>query len=102
MEKPCYLIDILPEQVSGGNAGQYFAIEKYFLKDRALKKFSDKITAILLMLNCYYDFKVDRKGKWKRNPSPKKLAGLLHSCIQRQDGTVSILIGGEDTMAVVK
>ena len=53
------------------------------------------------MLNCYYDFKVDCKGKWKRNSSPQKLAGLLHSCIQHQAGTVSILIGGEDTMAVV-
>ena len=31
LEGPYWIVDILPEQVSAGAAGQYFAVERYFL-----------------------------------------------------------------------
>ena len=31
LEKPYWLIDVLPKQVPAGSAGQYFKAERYFL-----------------------------------------------------------------------
>ena len=32
LQAPCWIIDILPEQVPADGPGQYFAVEKYFLE----------------------------------------------------------------------
>ena len=38
LTKPCWIIDILPEQVPGNGPGQFFAIEKAFLHDPDLRR----------------------------------------------------------------
>ncbi len=72
--RPCWIIDILPEQVPENSPGQYFAIEKVFLHDPDLRR---KQTNLLLKLNCYYDLTLVRDEEEIRNPAPKELADLI-------------------------
>ena len=75
LEKPCWIIDILPERVPEGSGGQYFAAEKLFLRDPALRQ---RQASFLLKLNCYYDFVLaDAEGRENRNPDPETLLGLV-------------------------
>lgn len=58
LNKPYWVIDILPEQVPEDSAGRYFAIERYFLQQPGITDIHNRFTAILLKLNCYSDFLV--------------------------------------------
>ena len=44
LSKPYWIVDILPKQVPANSGGQYFTIEKYFLKsphvDAIYRKFA--------------------------------------------------------------
>ena len=79
LEGPYYIVDILPEQVPSNASGQYFAIEKYYLRLDRIRSIRQSFAEILLGLNCYYDITVsfDSCESWERNPDPEKLAGLL-------------------------
>ena len=61
LEKPYWLIDILPKQVPAGSAVQYFKAERYFLT--WLDEISWKFARILIRLNCYYDLQVSTDGE---------------------------------------
>ena len=52
LQTPCWIIDILPAQVPAESAGQYFAVEKYFLKEQ-LAEIKQKHINVILKLNCY-------------------------------------------------
>ena len=45
LEKPCWVIDILPERVPEDSEGQYFTIEKYYRREPQVsllrRKFAD-------------------------------------------------------------
>lgn len=74
LEKPYWVIDILPKQVPANSRGQYFKIEEYFLahpqKDIIRRKFAN----ILMKLNCYDDIDVCYNlEEWCPNPTPEKL-----------------------------
>ena len=73
LEKPYWVIDLLPEQVPEKSGGQFFAAEKWFLKDPDLRR---KQIDFLLKLNCYYDLTVVRDEGEIRNPEPRELAAL--------------------------
>lgn len=72
--KPYWIIDILPEQVPENSPGQYFAIEKYFLRDPDLRR---KQTDLLLKLNCYSDLTLVRDEAEIKNPDPEKWPDLI-------------------------
>ena len=82
LEKPYWIADILPEQVSKNAEGQYFAVERWYLQPERLETLRRKFAGILLRLNCYYDMAVsfDNCGSWEMNPDPgafsDKLAAL--------------------------
>ena len=88
---PYRVIDILPERVPENSPGQYSAVERYFLKDKALRR---RQAELLLKLNCYYDltFVLPRPDGTEEeifNPAPEtvtKLVGREYLCV---------LIGGE-------
>ena len=42
LQKPYWIIDILPEQVPADSPGQYFAVEKYFLGKEQLDRIKQK------------------------------------------------------------
>ena len=62
LEKPYWVIDILPKQVPADSRGQYFEIEEYYLEHPQIDIIYKKFTNILLKLNCYEDFVVSRDG----------------------------------------
>ena len=82
LEGPYWIVDILPEQVSANAAGQYFAVERYFLQPERIVPLRRKYAEILLRLNCYYDMAVsfDSCMSWEINPAPEdfteRVAGL--------------------------
>ena len=87
LEKPCWVIDLLPCRVPADTGGQFFRIEPRFLKDRRLRC---TFVSVLLKLNCYYDFLVFRgeSDEYVANPKPKK----LEKWVLRDKEGLSILI----------
>ncbi len=76
LEGPYWIVDILPEQVPAHAAGQYFAVERYFLRRSRIVPLRRKYAEILLRLNCYYDMAVsfDSCMTWETNPDPEAFA----------------------------
>ena len=79
LEKPYWIMDILPKQVPKDSPGQYFAIEEYYLQEPQRTKVRQKYLSVLLKLNCYYDLAVsaDCGDHWNENPDPKTLQEWL-------------------------
>ncbi len=77
LEKSYRVVDFLPEQVPEGSAGQFFAVEKYYMDPQRMKGFRKKFADILLKLNCYYNFSVceAQEGVFTDNPDPEWLEG---------------------------
>ena len=71
LEKPYWVIDLLPEQVPADSPGQFFAVEKHFRREPRHAALLRKRADLLLKLNCYRDFCVDGETV---NPAPAELA----------------------------
>ena len=82
LEKPYWIVDILPKQVAKNSAGQYFAIEQYYLSEPKNSELRTKYANLVLKLNCYYDivllddFAQDYEYG-ELNPDPDKLVGCF-------------------------
>ena len=76
LEGPYWIVDILPEQVPTDAAGQYFAVERYFLQPERIVPLRRKYAELLLRLNCYADMAVsfDSCASWETNPDPEAFA----------------------------
>ena len=110
LNKPYWVIDILPKQVPANGKGQYFKIEKYYLEHPQIDDIYRKFTNILLKLNCYNDINVSHDGdKWITNPAPHELeAALLGGLADKQmfyiilkSADVLITVSGDDTYMTV-
>ena len=79
LEGPYWIVDILPEQVSAHAAGQYFAVERYFLQPERIAPLRRRYAEILLRLNCYFDMAVsfDACATWETNPDPETFAARV-------------------------
>ena len=76
LEGPYWIVDILPEQVPADAAGQYFAVERYFLQRSRIVPLRRTFAELLLRLNCYADMAVsfDSCASWETNPDPESFA----------------------------
>ena len=110
LEKPYWVIDILPKQVPANSRGQYFEIEKYYLEQPQLDIIYKKFTDILLKLNCYEDMDFSSDGeKWKTNPLPQEIKAAMMQCmadkqmlyIDMKPIDVMIIVSGDDTYMTV-
>ena len=110
LNKPYWVIDILPKQVPADGGGQYFRIEKYFLEHPQIDEIYRKFIHILLKLNYYEDIEVSHDGvEWITNPAPHELeAALLGSMADKQmfyiilkSADVLITVSGDDTYMTV-
>lgn len=72
LNKPYWIVDILPKQVPKDSPGQYFTIEDYFLKGQ-LAEIKQKHINVILKLNCYLDLSLDGE----LNPSPDRTAAIM-------------------------
>ncbi len=96
LNKPCWVIDILPEQVPKEKAERYFAVEKYYLQPSMMSDLHRRFTDILLKLNCYSDFLVSFPDTDREicNPSPDLLASWINS----EEKDLCIVLSGEDAL----
>ena len=85
MDLEYWIIDILPERVPEGGAGQYFAVERFLIQEqgRAIKQ---KHLDLILKLNCYMNISLDDAPRV--NPSPEEIAEAVFG------RHVNILLGG--------
>ena len=80
IEKPYWIIDVLPKQVPASSPGRYFTIEKYLLSH--LEDLCRKFAGVLLKLNCYRDLMVSMDGEnWTGDFAPEDLERFLMNSI---------------------
>lgn len=72
LKMPYWVIDFLPQQVPMDSPGQFFAVEKYFLKEERLAEIKQKHVNVILKLNCYRQIVLD--GETEVNPPPEHVA----------------------------
>lgn len=93
LEKPYWIIDILPMQVPKDSPGQYFAVEDFFLKEQLAEIKKKHINAIL-KLNCYMDITIDDE----KNPAPERIRdAMLDRYVNIMLGDAMILSEPDDT-----
>ena len=107
LEKSYRVVDFLPEQVPEGSAGQFFAVEKYYMNPERMKDFRKKFADILLKLNCYYNFSVceAREGAFTDNPDPEwleeKVLGNADLCVLLPEEETLITLYRDDLYMTV-
>ena len=72
LQKPYWIIDILPKQVPKDSPGQYFAIEDFFLEE-LLSEIKKKHINVILKLNCYMDITIDDEN----DPAPEQIRDMM-------------------------
>ena len=77
LKKPYYVIDFLPMQVPKGSEGQFFDVERHYLRNA--KEIHNKFTDIILKLNCYYDLEFIVDDKSQINPKPNVIEKNIKS-----------------------
>ncbi len=111
LSEPYVLIDSLPMQVPADCGGQYFAVDRWMQKPQQKERLFRKFAAVLLKLNCYFDFQVcfDCNGQWEQNPDPETVADWFVACANAENpGSHRLLVlsdtenalftvGGDDT-----
>ena len=108
LEKPCWVIDFLPEQVSAHSAGQFFAVERFYLREPRYAALRRSFADILLKLNCYYDLEVGapEEGQPERNPAPERLFSRVTEnqkdlCVLLPEVSALITLNRDDTHMTV-
>lgn len=77
LQMPCWIIDILPEQVPKDSPGQYFSVEKFFLETERMADIKQKHINLALKLNCYRRISINEEKEY--NPSPERIAEEMRS-----------------------
>jgi hypothetical protein len=98
LEKPYWIVDIIPERVPKDSPGRYFAIEQYFLEESRILELRRKQLGMLLRLNCYCGFTVsfDAGLHWVMNPAPEEMERRL---LQKERvGDIHIMVDGGKSM----
>lgn len=89
LQTPYWVIDILPKQVPASSPGQYFAVERYFLKGQRLADIKQRHINMVLKLNCYKDLSIDEEPE--ANPSPERIAEEMlqrYLCLMVDDAMI--------------
>ena len=89
LEKPYWILDILPKQVQEGSPGQFFAVERYFLEPSRLAAVKENHVRTILKLNCYRSLSMDEGTEM--NPPPEEIAKAVrtrHVCLMVDDAMI--------------
>ena len=101
LEKPYWIVDILPERVPADSPGRYFDVEQYCLDEPRVTELRRKQLGVLLKLYCYcsFTFSFDVGLHWVKNPAPAEIERrLLKNGLA---GSIHIMIDGGKTMIVL-
>lgn len=99
LEKPCYVIDFLPERVPPGSKGQFFAVEYFLLNSAKHTAIKDKFVNVLLKLMCYYPVAVLWNG-WIERPAPEVIENAISEIMINHSGTLNVLFLEENALLV--
>lgn len=97
LEKPCYIIDFLPQQVPEQAPDNFYEVENYLLNEYELYGLKDKYIKIILKVMCYYRITVQWNG-WIENPSPEKIADIIDTIMKNHSGWVDIVLPDKDVL----
>lgn len=98
LEKICYVIDILPSQMA--DFDKYSDIEEYYLQEKELEKFAEKIVNIAIKIQGYHEFEIFH-GTWKRNVALGELAELVRKTIRSKDGFLNMMSKKENMLLAI-
>ena len=90
LEKPYWIVDILPKQVAKNSNGQYFAIEQYYLREPQSSELRKKYAHLILKLNCYYDILVLSSLKTQQRRKLSQMAFLSVQMSRRKSSCASL------------
>ena len=98
LNKPYWIIDILPEHVPAYSPGQYSCVEQFYLTEPQKSHLLRCFLNIFLKLNCYVDMRVscDFGESWVDNPIPDELEAII---TKDDNSTVYVLFPESDTLA---
>ena len=65
LQKPYWIIDILPKRVPENSPGQFFEVEKYYLEKERLREIKHRHINVVLKLNCYRNVSIDEEAEKK-------------------------------------
>ena len=89
LQKPYWIIDILPKQVPENSPGRYFAVEKYYLEKERFAAVKRRHIDLILKLYCYRALAID--GEEEADPSPEHIANemtIRTLCIRSGDSLI--------------
>ena len=99
LEKNCYIIDFLPEQVPKQSKGQFFDVEYYMLNSDKYIGIRDKFENVILKLMCYYRVAVCWKG-WIEQPKPNLIGNAINEIMVNHSGWLNCLLPDENALLV--
>ena len=99
LEKPCYVIDFLPQRVSETSRGHFFDIEYYLLHHEKRHEMKNKYVNMIFKLMCYYRTSILWNG-WNDHPKPADIENAVSEIIENHSGTLNILFSDEDALLV--
>lgn len=99
LEKPCYVIDFLPQRVPAIAKGHFFDVEYYLLNSEKRLEMKNRYVNIILKLMCYYRASILWNG-WNDNPKPADIDTAVSEIMENHSGTLNILFSDEDVLLV--
>ena len=93
LERPYWVIDILPMQVPADSPGRFFAVEQHVLASPRTEVLAEHKLSLLLKLYCYYDLRIssDYGETWVDDPDP----GDITRAMERE---LYLLLPDEDVL----
>ena len=88
LEKICYVIDILPSRMT--DYEKYSEMEAYYLQEKELEQFAEKIVNIVIKIQGYHEFEIFC-GTWQHNVVPGELAEMVRKTIRSKNGFLNML-----------
>jgi hypothetical protein len=91
LERPYWIVDMLPKQVPAHSDGQYFRVEAYFFQDiERRKSLYAQFARVMMKLNCYVGIDVRcSESRWISNPDP---AFLFDKILFNEEGERSVYV----------
>ena len=99
LEKNCYVIDFLPEQVKPNTKGQFFDVEYYLLNSKKYFSLKDRFVNVILKLMCYYHVSIQWNG-WIDRPTPQMIEEAVTTIMDNHSGWLNVLLPEENALVV--